>query len=621
MDVITLLWALSCATPEPDPAPPAAVACANRDPNRMLLWGDLHVHTALSFDAWIYDVRLEPDDAYRFAQGETVMLPPLDGDGAGTVPYALERPLDFAAVTDHAEYLAEVAACTDPDSPVYDISLCVDYRAATPSSIQVWGTRFVPVQATRFDEICNAGVDCTAGALDVWSQIQAAAEAANDATEQCRFTSFVAYEWSSTTNISNYHRNVIFRNASVPELPTSTFEASSPDGLWAALRADCLDAGTGCDVLAIPHNANQSNGNLFEVEYESAEAAAARMELEPLLEVYQHKGDSECREGLSGYVMAPDELCGFEKLRAGETDDCGEEPGSGGMANFGCQHRLDFLRGILLAGVQEEERIGVNPHKLGVIASTDTHSATPGMVEEFAYQGHLGLLEGTPEARLDDPELNPGGVRNGPGGLAAVWAEENSREAIFQALRRREVYGTSGPRIAVRMFVGYDLPTDLCDSADLVERADAAGVPMGSDLPEGEGPPSLVIQALQDAGTQANPGNPLQRIQVVKGFVHADGTPTIEVFDVVGGDDGQQVDLATCAVDEGHSSLCTVWTDPSWEAGQHGFYYARVLEVPSCRWSWYDCLTYPDADRPEQCDDPEVPRTIQERAWTSPVWY
>ncbi len=599
---------LGCPAPSvpADPWQEDRAPCAEHDPQRSLYWGDLHVHTSLSFDAWVYDVRLAPADAYAFARGESVRLPPLDAEGRGTTEVRLDRPLDFAAVTDHSEYLAEVAACTSPDSPAYGTVRCVDYRAATATSIQEWGTRFAVEEPTRFPALCEL-ISCEGE--DVWAQVQRAADEAYDRTAACRFTTFVGYEWSSTTNVSNLHRNVIFRNEQVPAFPASAFDAATVESLWESLTTECLTSGRGCDVLTIPHNSNQSNGNLFALEYPDTLAAERRALFEPLLEIYQHKGDSECRNGIGGF--AEDELCGFEKLRPGDVNDCGDEPGAGGIALLGCQSRMDFARSILLQGVVEEERLGVNPHKLGLVASTDTHSGTPGRVDEATFDGHLGQLEGTVEGRLSYPELNPGGIRNSPGGLVGVWAEENSRDAIFDSLRRREVYGTSGPRMAVRLFAG-DLPEDLCLRGDFVEVGDRRGVPMGGDVPPG--PIRVAIQAVADQAS-----GDLERIQVVKGWVDATGAH-VEVIDVAGASGGA-VDLGTCAPREGAGELCAVWTDPGWAADQRGFYYARVVEVPTCRWSWRDCLTLDEGDRPEACEDAEVPRTIQERAWTSPVWF
>ncbi len=617
-----LLVALAGCGGTPEEVEPHREPCLDHSRDRNLYWGDLHVHTALSFDAWIYDMRLGPADAYAFAKGDARLLPPLDAAGEPTVRVQLERPLDFAAVTDHAEYLAEVRACVDADSGAYNTPLCVDYRSATPASIQTWGSAFVPTDPKRFSAICDV-VGCASQTRDVWSEIQQAAEDAYDRTEACEFTSFVAYEWSATPDVSNLHRNVIFRNNIVPPQPISMFDASTPDALWNALDASCTDVFNGCEVLAIPHNPNQSNGHLFPTEFSGKAKAAEVAWREPVVEIFQHKGDSECRNGMFG---VSDEGCDFEKLRGADpVDDCGDALGEGGMAGLGCQHRTDFARGMLLEGLEIERELGVNPYAVGFIGSTDTHNGTPGAVAEDQFAGHLGRVEGTALSRLEMPELNPGGVRNNPGGLAGVWAEENTREAIFDAIRRKEVYGTSGPRIAVRMFAAEALPDGICGRADFVPAADEAGVPMGGTL-ETSVAPTFAVSALMDPGTDAHPGRQLQRMELVKGWVDDSG-PHMEVIDLVSHDLGT-VDEASCDPDgdviegileSGAPHLCSIWKDPNWKPGQNAVYYARVLEQPVCRWSWHDCLSMPPDQRPETCSDPTVPRTIQERAWTSPI--
>ena len=598
-------------------------ACAHASDSRLLLWGDLHVHTARSFDAWVYDLRLGPDDAYRFARGEAVRLPPLGADGEGTTELRLARPLDFAAVTDHSEYLGEIAACTTPGGAVYDDEVCVDYRAANEASIQYFGVALTPEDPERNDAICGPE-DCEGLAGGVWSEIRDAAEAHYDRSADCGFTTFVGYEWTGATNISNFHRNVIFRGRAAPALPVSYFEEPTAPGLWDALDAGCEAAG--CDWLAIPHNANMSNGQLFHVEYpfESSEpeAAARRLEAEPVVEIFQHKGDSECTNGLEGVLAEADPLCDFEKLRREDPlDDCGEEPGAGAMAGLGCVSQLDFLRGQLLEGLRELARIGVTPYQLGVIAGTDTHSATPGAADEEGWPGHLGALEGTAEGRLAYPGLNPGGVINNPGGLTAAWATSNDRDAIFDALRRREVYGTSGRRIGLRVFGGRSWPEGWCDEADPAAAGYAAGVPMGGQLPAGEGAPQIAAWAWKDAGTAEAPGAPLQRLQVIKGWLDADGQRAVAVYDVAGGDDGASVDPETCeATHAGADQLCAVWTDPDYDPSEPAWYYARAVEDPVCRWSTRDCNSLPEADRPESCTDPSIQQIIQERAWSSPIW-
>jgi hypothetical protein len=615
--------------PDPTPFVDVREPCASTTPLRDVFWGDLHAHTSWSFDAWVFDVRIDPEEAYRFARGEEVLLPPLDGDGRGTQSLRLERPLDFAAVTDHAEYLAEVAGCTSPDSPIYNFPTCEQYRMGGNGSVFEFGIKLTEVVPERFDEICGSfGLDCVEEARPLWQRLQAIAEAAYDRTAACEFTSLIAYEYTAATGISNLHRNVIFRNATVPAQPAAYFEHETPQKLWDALRAECLEADGPCDVLAIPHNSNWSNGRLFQVEYtgtteaEQAAEAEARAQLEPIMEIYQHKGDSECSPGLSGILGAPDELCTFEKLRVPPFGDCGDGTGGGAMGGLGCLSRADFLRGALLRGLEEEARIGANPLPLGVIASTDTHNGIPGAVEEDAYLGHWGNNEDLPERRLGTGALTPGGVIFSSGGLAAVWAESNDRDAIFDALRRREVYGTSGPRITVRLFGGAALPEDLCERVDAIEVADDLGVPMGGTLDPTDGAPRFFLWAAMDPGTTARPGTALERIQIVKGWIDAGGERHVEVFDVGGGVGDAGVDTATCAArgTSGASELCAVWTDPSFDPAERAWYYARVVENPTCRWSTWACIGLPEDDRPESCDRPDVPKTIQERAWTSPIW-
>ena len=601
--------------------------CADRDPLRTPHFGDLHVHSVRSFDSYLYDTRATPDEAYRFARGATLMAQPLDADGRPTRSVRLERPLDFAAVTDHAEALAESNLCTQPGSPVFETESCRVFRGTLDDDPRGRLFRRTKPIASAFtgvwnEEICGPeGVLCLNAGLSVWTEIQEAAARAN---EPCTFSTFVAYEYSASPEISGLHRNVIFRNEIVPERPISTFDERTPLGLWRRLEEECLDAGTGCDVLAIPHNSNKSNGRMFTVEYPGAssvedqvEQARLRQRLEPLVEIMQNKGDSECRNGMYGIMGAPDELCDFEKVRPATDEDCRESVGAGGQMNQGCVSRLDFVRYALIEGQREAERIGVNPYKLGIIASTDTHNATPGDVEERTYTGHLGIGSFPLQQRIG---------RQNPGGLAAIWAEENSREALFQGLRRRETYGTSGPRITARFFGGWDFPADLCADSELVARGYAEGVAMGSDLPRrpvSAGSPRFIVSALRDPGSAEHPGGLLQRIQIIKGWADDDGGLHQEVHEVAGSaDSGADVDLATCEPrGPGAHSLCAVWRDPEFDAKRRAFYYARVLENASCRYSTFQCLSAPEDERPAGCDDPSLPKTIQERAWTSPIWY
>ncbi len=620
-----LTLAAACRPPAPPAFEDVREPCAESNPLRNLYFGDLHVHTSFSADANLAGVRTTPDDAYAFALGAPVRLPPAGPDGTGTVELRIDRPLDFAAVTDHAEFLGEMALCYDASSEAYESTTCQLVRASDPDTFVLFGSALTKDPPARFSSLCGEdGAACLAAARGRWGEIQRAAEAYYDRSSSCSFTTFVAYEWSASPQLSNLHRNVIFRSATVPDLPVSYFEATKPEVLWQALEADCRSV-EGCDVLAIPHNPNWSNGRMFAPvatgdPVADAEVAALRAALEPLVEIVQHKGDSECRMGLSGAVTAPDEACTFEKLRPDPVEDCGDGTGDRGMIGLGCVSRRDFYRGILIEGMKEAARIGVNPFAVGAIGSTDTHNGTPGAVDERRYVGHFGTLEDTPEKRLAFT-ARPEGIKNNPGGLVAVWAEANDRDHLFEAMRRRETYATSGPRIAVRMFGGTDLPDGLCERPDAVAVADASGVPMGGVLPASSGPVRIHVHATADPGTAETPGAPLARIQIIRGWIDDTQTPRIDVFDVAGDGDDTPPDPDTCAVRAtGSSELCVTWTDPEVGADAQAFWYVRVLEVPSCRWSHRTCLRLDPVARPEACDDPDVPVAIQERAVTSPVF-
>jgi hypothetical protein len=644
--LLTLLSVAACSAGDP-PRPPepyveAREPCAAADPLRRLFFGDLHIHTSYSFDAHAFDVRHSPEDAYRFARGAALRLPPLGPDGEGTQTVKLSRPLDFAAVTDHSEFLGEVEACTLPGSETYDSVACRGYRQGGGPAIAKLGLVLAFGDPQRDAEICrDDGSVCRGLSGQVWSRVQQAAEAAYDRSAACRFTSFVAYEYSAAPGLSTMHRNVIFRNDRVPP-PISTFEQPTAEGLWRELATRCQQAGTGCDVLAIPHNPNESNGRMFRLEYpegaslaEQRQAARTRAAMEPLVEIYQHKGDSECANALAGPLGAPDEACDFEKPRR-KVVDCGDETGTGGTMRSGCMARRDFVRYALLDGLREEMRLGENPLRLGLIASTDTHNATPGATDEDRFIGHRGTDDDTPEKQLSGGGLTPGGIEFSAGGLVGVWAEENSRPSLFDALRRREVMGTSGPRIAVRFFGGWgdswgspsgsDAP--FCHDPALVRKGYDGGVAMGGVLPaapesERRRGPAFVISALRDPGDARQPGGKLQVLQLIKGWVSADGAPHYRVIDLAGDrKNGADVDDTTCQPrGPGADSLCAVFRDDAFDPRQPAFYYVRVLENPSCRWSTHTCNALPEAQRPPACSDPSVPRTVQERAWTSPIYY
>ncbi len=604
--------------------------CAERVPTRVPLYGDLHVHTAFSFDARAYDTVITPADAYRFARGETILLPPLDVSGKGTREAKIDRPLDFVAVTDHGEFLGEMHHCTTPSSPKYDTFTCQTYREEVGQGASTFGVRLSQANPLRVAELCGEGKDCEPAAKLRWQAMQDAAEAAYDRSASCGFTTFVGYEYTNTFGISNLHRNVIFANDIVPDLPVTYFEAPTPFDLWTRLRDGCKGAENGCDVLVLPHNSNLSNGRLFDPTYpggatleEEASRAALRAEMEPVAEMFQHKGSSECRNGFLDVEADPDPLCEFEELRPPDDEQCGDKPGSGGMRLWGCTHRHDFLRYVLKTGLLEEERLGTNPFQFGFIGSTDTHNGTPGNTSSVGFPGHVGLVDDTPEKRLGAGTETHDGIINNPGGLAGVWAEENTRESIFAAIQRRETFATSGPRIPIRFFGGFAYDAGLCGRSGMLEEAYAAGVPMGGNLGASPGSePTFLVQASADPGTATWPGRPLERLQIVKGYVRG-GKVYEKVYDVAGAVAPEPgVDTSTCVVTaQGAEDLCVVWTDPDFDPADRAFYYARAVEVPSCRYSTYECNTLDPATAPMGCSDPSVPKTVQHRSWSSPIWY
>ncbi|MEZ4216949.1 MAG: DUF3604 domain-containing protein [Myxococcota bacterium] len=598
--------------------------CAAWEPLRRPHFGDLHVHTTYSLDASTQDTRNTPADAYRFARGEELGIQPYDGDGNALRRVRLARPLDFAAVTDHSELFGEVTICRTPGLAGYGSMPCRIYRGWPRLAYYLMNSR--ASQAKRYGFCGEGGAHCLDAAKGPWKVMQDAAEQAYDRTAACRFTSFVAYEWTGSGGMdaSNLHRNVVFKNASVPEVPTSFVEGKDPAFLWSELDRTCADAGTGCDVVVIPHNSNLSAEKMWPLEGADGapmtrEQAERQARAQPLVEVYQHKGESECRLGAG----TNDELCTFEQLpydtmMGVQRESARREPGP-----------RNFVRTILGEGLALHARLGVNPFAMGMIGSTDTHLGTPGLVDERGHVGHGGA--GPPVT-----EVPPGltdVIEFSPGGLAVVWAEENSRDALFAGMKRRETYATSGPRIEVRLFGGWDYPADLCELRDVAAVGYAMGAPMGGELappPRAGAAPRFVAAALADPGTPDAPGTDLQRIQIVKLWLE-DGEVRERVLDVAGDpDNGASVDEATCETrGAGARSLCTVWEDGGFAADQHALYYARVVENPTCRWHAWICnakgvdCSAPGDVPPELagCCDARYPKTIQERAWTSPIWY
>jgi len=591
------------------------VPCAERDSLRRPYFGDLHVHTRYSLDASTQGTRTTPDDAYRFARGARLGIQPWSDDAKPGRSVQLRRPLDFAAVTDHAEYFGETTICNSTAFRGYDSFMCTVYRTWPRVAFALMNARRTPFALCGPEQR-----ECRRAASLPWTDARNAAEEAYDRTAACSFTSFVGYEWTGYS-----HRNVIFSGSEVPKLPASSRDYPDEVGLWDVLERKCRASGADCDFVVIPHNSNLSSGLTFQTRKPDGAAldpaeARRRARNEPLVEIMQHKGSSECHTGAG----TADELCGFEAI---PYDDLAarfvpfmKKPPAA----------INFTRTALGAGLLLRAEIGVNPFQFGVIGSTDTHLGTPGLVYEEDYPGHGGagipIGDELPDALLDPIEYNPGG-------LAVLWAEENTRKSLFAAMQRREAYATSGPRIVFRFFAGWDLPADLCGRAGFAERAYRHGVPMGGDLPPSPpraAGPVIAAWALQDAGVADHPGTPLQRLQVVKLSVE-NGAVREQVIDVAGdADNGATVDPHTCMTSgAGQRELCAVWRDPEFDAAQPALYYGRVVENPTCRWSTLacdragiDCATPSSVRRGwESCCDPQYPKTTQERAWTSPVWY
>jgi hypothetical protein len=596
-------------------------SCSAFDANRLLFWGDTHVHTAFSFDAWGQGTRNRPADAYRFARGESLGIQPYDDDGRPIRTVQLGRALDFTMVSDHAELLGEARICSTPRLPGHDSIVCRITRRWPMLGYGIVNSQTLDDADPIRYSFCGEQADhCREVARIPWQETQEAAEQAYDRTSACAFTSFVGFEWSGNPDSEMIHRNVLFRNEVVPQTLSNYIDDRTGEALWRWLDDECVGDPGRCDVLVIPHNSNLSAGRLFSITQDdgeplSAELAQVRGRLEVLLEVTQHKGDSECRG------FGTDELCNFEtlefaKMRESATPWSQTPPPP-----------LSYAREILGEGLVQQAKLGVNPFRLGLIGATDTHLGTPGLAQEKTFVGHAA---GVASSRLKVPPL-PDNIVMNPGGLQAVWAEENSRDALFAAMRRRETYGTSGPRITARFFGGWDLDANMCAEGDFVDQGYARGVPMGGNLPPvSSHAPVFAVSAMQDLGTAQSPGTALQRVQIIK--VHEkDGSYQTQVYEIAGNpENGAGVDLDSCTpVGSGSSALCGVWTDPDFDPDHGALYYARVVENPSCRWSTWACnergvdctdpATYRGGLAP--CCDPAVPKTIQERAWTSPIWY
>ncbi len=587
----------------------AAQQCADWTAARQPYFGDVHVHTALSFDAYTFETRNGPRDAYRFAKGEPVGLPPFDPSGQPTRNHQLRVPLDFAAVTDHSEMLGETRLCTVAN---LQTPACQAIRDGNfPLVGFYFGPQFTNPDPQRRAFCGTGGQFCLQAALTPWNDVRLAAAEFDDAAPSCQFSTFIGYEWTASPGGDTGHRNVIFKGSDVPALPQSYVEVQDPFELWSALDAQCASVGGDCEAITIPHNTNLSAG----VSYQTTGPGGAPMTLtdalfrranEPLVELTQHKGDSECRPG----VGTSDARCSFEKLATGPP--ASDTP-------------LAYVRNALLAGLAIGAELGADPFAQGFIGSSDTHNGTPGATLEDDFPGHTGSDDATPALRLSDSR-----VRFNPGGLMAVYAEENSRASLFDGIERRESYATSGTRPTLRFFAGFELPAGLCAQPDLVAQGYAQGVPMGGELaadPADAGP-RFVVSALKDPGSPGFQGTPLAEIEIVKGWVDEAGAAHESVVTIAGGPPAPgALDLESCTTDgSGVAALCGEWQDLDFDPDEHAFYYARLHESPTCRWSalecraqGIDCTSTPPAGF-ENCCDGSVPDAIQERATSSPIW-
>ena len=570
-------------------------------------FGDLHVHTSWSFDAFIYNTRTTPDDAYKYAKGEGIK------DFMGE-QIKLKRPLDFLAVTDHSEYMGVMKMMIDPDHEFFDLDIAKEVRSSdNATSVEAFRkigftiARNEPMESLNLESIRKT----------TWQRI---VDIANEHYEPGTFTTFPAYEWTSSPGDSlgdipfarNLHRNVIFKGDKVPEIPYSSFDSQNPEELWQWMDQQ---RGQGVELMAIPHNGNMSDGLMYALsQYEgkpiTKEYAEARMRNEPINEVVQIKGQS-----MSHPVLAPnDEFADFELFQY--TFATVVPPPS--------KPQNSFVREAFQNGLKFQNELGANPFQFGLIGSSDGHNSG-GAVEEDNYFGKFGVRDGTAEKRMNSTGRFMSSKEMSAAGLAGVWASENTREAIYGAMARKETFATSGTRLKVRLFAGYDFDQLDLDSDDWVTQAYSRGVPMGGDINNHNSQtPQLAIWAIKDAE-----GANLDRVQVIKAYLDQDGNPRERIYNVAWSDDrqpdeagnippvGSTVDVseATYTNDIGAVELKALWTDPDFDPDVESMYYLRVLEIPTPRWSTYDAKTLgiPVKD--------DLDATIQERGWSSPIWY
>ncbi|MEK9823721.1 MAG: DUF3604 domain-containing protein [Gammaproteobacteria bacterium] len=570
------------------------------NPLNNLYFGELHVHTSISADAYLFGNRLNMDAAYRFAKGERIEL--RTGETA-----ELTRPLDFVALTDHAEAFGRIAACAEAKLSEAASDACHALEQPSVFGFLELRRRAEQRPVVRRLEAFNGDPKLAQEfAKQTWQEVK---DAARRHYKPGEFTTFIGYEYSpALPDRGKHHRNVIFKSETTPDHAVSAIEAASEIDLWKQLDSACTDD---CEFLTIPHNPNKTWGLAFAgvtidgIKY-NEDDWALRDKFEPLVEMFQNKGNSECSVAFG----AGDEECGFEQF----LPPCEEGQ------TTSCIHPTSMIRDGLHIGLELEDEIGINPLQFGLIGATDTHNSNPGDTEEWDYRGVTTFTSSPAAQRMNVSDIT--GIRdNNPGGLAAVWAPENTREALFESMKRKEVYATSGTRIKLRTFAGFNLPSDLAETGDL-EAAYANGVPMGGSLPAQEQAFSIFVWATQD------PDNaPLARAQVVKGWIE-DGERQERVYDIACGGsqlsgtsgkclpNGATVYLQDCRWDTtvGASELKALWTDPDYSPNEDAFYYVRIVQNPTCRWTTYDSI------RLGQTPPKDSPATSTEMAWSSPFW-
>ncbi len=556
-----------------------AATCTNATPGEaQLYWGDLHVHTAYSLDAYAFGAIAAPKEAYAFGRGQPLRL-------ANGEMVAIDRPLDFMAVTDHAETYDVMYICTDP---LYrDDAYCRAIRSGPePGNARtVFNDYLLPLvsdQPPQMAAVCDEdGVDCRAASIGQWRRAQRAANAAND---PCTFTALIGYEWTASPGGHHWHRNVIFRSDRVPDRAADYVHFPEVTALWRELDTHCRSE-DGCEVLTIPHNINWADGGrTFDIEHASEADLAARARFERLAEIHQEKGNSEC---LPAHRDDPGSDCAFELL----TDNAAKARLTGpediSPEDAWRRMRSTYYRGLLARGLAAyaSSESGLNPFMLGAIGSTDTHFGTPGLVSEAGYPGGIASLWLDGEERLTLPNYNPGG-------LVAVWAQENTRAAIFDSLQARSAYATSGTRIKLRFGATEH---DACENSK-VNYDTFMGETLTTGLPsDNTAGPVFTVEAGRDEA-------PLGTVQIIKGELREDGV--VETVHTV------------ADFPDGRDAVCISWQDEAFTAAAPAYWYARVLELPAPRWTKLLCEATGSCDR-----FPDADRNIRERAWSSPIWH